>query len=38
MEKQILDHKLHSDPEMVELYKKYEKKALVIFILKNKLK
>jgi ATP-dependent RNA helicase DOB1 len=34
VETQIVEHKLHKDPTMVELYRKYEKKAL----LKNELK
>lgn len=34
VEEQILSHELHKDPETVELYKRYEKKAL----LKNELK
>ncbi|CAF0705983.1 unnamed protein product [Brachionus calyciflorus] len=34
LEKQILDHSLHKDPDMTELYKKYEKKAM----LRNELK
>lgn len=35
IEEQIVQHKLHKDPEMAELYKKYEKKALVSQRTKN---
>lgn len=30
-----MDHQLHTDPEMAELYKKYEKKAMVKFFFKS---
>ena len=33
VEEQVLEHKLHKDPSTADLYKRYEKKALVNFIL-----
>ena len=34
LEEQVLEHKLHNDPSMLELYKRYEKKMII----KNELK